>query len=95
MPSYTLRIQLIGDPDETVYEDLHGRMERDGFLRTVSGVDLKGNQAKFELPHATYFGTSDANVAGVRDWARDHAKAAWGKSIVFEAQTETWALGKS
>ena len=91
MPSYTLRIQLMGDPDEAVYEDLHARMERGGFLRIVSGVNSEGKQRDFPLPHGTYYGESSAEVGKVRDWARDHAKAAWGKSIVFVAQTETWA----
>lgn len=91
MPNFTLRIQLVGNPDETVYEDMHARMARGGFLRTVSGVNPAGKQTDFQLPHGTYYGASDVDATKVRDWARDHAKAAWGKNVVFVAQTGTWA----
>lgn len=95
MPYYTIRIQLVGNPSETVYEDLHARMQRGGFLRTVTGVDNQGRQTTSPLPHGTYYGSSDADSGRVRDWAKEHAQAAWGASIVFVAQTETWAWGRN
>lgn len=95
MANYTLRIQLVGKPSEDVYDDLHARMQKGGFRRTIEGVNTAGQAAGFDLPHGTYYGSSDADVARVRDWAKDHAKEAWGKSVVFVAQTDTWAWGKS
>jgi hypothetical protein len=95
MANFTIRVELIGRPSEDVYTDLHGRMERGGFSRTIDGFNTKGASTSFALPHATYFGASEANVGAVRDWARDHAREAWGKSIVFVAQTETWALANT
>jgi hypothetical protein len=95
VPNYTIRIQLHGTPGEPVYEDLHARMQAGGFFRNVRGVTPEGKQADFPLPHGTYFGASEANIERVRDWARDHAKAAWGKNVVFVSQTETWAWGGS
>jgi hypothetical protein len=94
VPNYTIRVQLVANPSEPVYEDLHARMEKGGFLRNVRGVTPGSQQADFALPHATYFGASDANVERVRDWAGDHAKAAWGANIVFVSQSETWAWGR-
>jgi hypothetical protein len=95
VPNYTLRVQLVGNPDESVYNDLHTRMQKGGFLRSVDGTNADGDQASFMLPHGTYYGSSEANVSRVRDWANEHANAAWGKNIVFVAQTDTWAWGKS
>ena len=95
MANYTLRIQFVGNPSESIYDDLHARMQKGGFLRTIEGVDSARKESVSALPHGTYYGSSDADVSQVRDWAKDHAKEAWGKSIVFVAQTDTWAWGKT
>lgn len=95
MAYYTIRIELIGSPPQNVYEDLHARMERGGFFLTVTGTNPEGESITAPLPHATYYGSVEADVSAVRDWARDHAKEAWGKSIVFVAATSTWARGQS
>ena len=92
MPKYTIRIQLVGKPSEEVYADLHQRMEKGGFYRTVKGVDDDGNTVTPNLPHGTYYGTSEATCLKVREWATAHAKEAWGKSIIFVAETSTWSL---
>lgn len=89
MPAYTVRIQLTGEPDQNTYDDLHSRMKSGGFLRTVTGEKTR------DLPHGTYYGSSEKNIKQVRDWAKQQASAAWGKSTVFVAQTETWAWGNS
>jgi hypothetical protein len=90
MANFTVRIQLKGDPDQDVYGDLHDRMEKEGFLRTVSGVDESGKQSVCNLPHGTYYGQSNVSCATVRDWAAKQATDAWGKNVTFVAQTETW-----
>ncbi len=92
MANYTIRLQLVEKPGEEVYEDLHTRMETGGFLRTISGVNPQGAKVTPNLPHGTYYGSSDATSQEVRDWAKNHAKEAWGKSLVFVAQTSTWSL---
>jgi hypothetical protein len=89
MPAYTVRVQLTGEPDQNIYDDLHSRMEKGGFLRTVTGKKTR------DLPHGTYYGSSIKTVTEVRDWTKQQAKAAWGKSTIFVAQTETWSWGKS
>ena len=89
MPAYTVRIQLNGNPNQDTYNDLHSRMEASGFTRTVTGGKT------VNLPHGTYYGSSTKDITQVRDWAKQQAKAAWGESTIFVAQTETWAWGKS
>lgn len=93
MTNYTLRIELIGNPGYEIYNDLHARMKKGGFLQTINGVAAQGAQVTFALPHATYYGSLDATPVQVRDWASKHAAEAWGKSIVFVAATVTWAIG--
>jgi hypothetical protein len=91
MAAYTLRIELLGSPSQQVYDELHARMKKGGFLQTITGTNPQGETKAYDLPHATYYGTSDATCAAVRDWPKSHATEAWGKSIVFVAQTSTWA----
>jgi hypothetical protein len=67
------------------------RMARGGFLQTITGTNPSGQTVTTAMPHATYYGSVDAIAAAVRDWAQAHAKEAWGKSIVFVAETSTWA----
>jgi hypothetical protein len=95
MVEYTLRIELLGNPSQDVYKDLHARMQRGGFSQTITGTSSNGQSVTKPLPHATYYGSVEATAAGVRDWAQAHAKEAWGKSIVFVAATSTWARGES
>ena len=95
MAAYTLRIQLVGNPSQNVYDDLHGRMETGGFLRQVTGVNVDGQQQACALPHGTYYGSSDADATVVGDWASAHAREVWGESTVFVALRETWAWSRT
>ena len=95
MANFTIRIELLGDPGADVYEGLHARMEKGGFLQTISEIDAQGNMMTLTLPHATYFGSVGATAIAVRDWARDQAQQAWGRSVIFVADTSTWARGES
>ena len=89
MNSYTIRVELRGDPSYEKYEKLHKLMANLGFGRTVTG-----SNSAHDLPHATYYGNSSATVSAVRDTVRDKVKAQiQNKILVFVAQTETWALG--
>jgi hypothetical protein len=92
MPNFTLRIQLVGNPSQEVYESLHARMKQGGFLQTVTGTSQQGQPKTVSLPHATYYGQTTADCVAVRDWAASHAAEVWGKNITFVAQTETWAI---
>lgn len=95
MSDFTLRVELLGTPSQEIYANLHARMKAGGFLQTVSGTNNAGQSLTTDLPHATYYGTVNSTAAAVRDWAQAQAKDAWGKSVVFVAQTDTWAWGKS
>jgi hypothetical protein len=70
MAAFTLRIELLGSPSQQVYDDRHGRMKKGGFLQTITGTNPQGETKAYDLPHATYYGTSDATCAAVRDWPK-------------------------
>ena len=95
MSYFTLRIELVGSPSQEVYKDLHARMQVGGFYQTVTGTNASGQSVTASMPHATYYGSVNATAAAVRDWAQAHAKEAWGKSIIFVAETSTWARGEN
>lgn len=91
MPHFTLRIELLGNPSHDVYEDLHARMHRSGFRKTVTGKNPKGELATVSMPHATYYGFANTSTTVVLDWAQAHAREVWGKNVVFVAETSSWA----
>ena len=57
MANYTLRIELLGNPSQDVYADLHARMQRGGFSQTITGTTSNGQSVTKPLPHATYYGS--------------------------------------
>jgi hypothetical protein len=88
LAAYTIRVQLNGDASYEQYEKLHTLMSQMGFGRTVTGSKT------IDLPHATYYGHSAADVSSVRDTVQSNVKARIQSSIlVFVAKTETWAMG--
>jgi hypothetical protein len=95
MAAYTLRIELLGSPSQDVYKDLHARMERGGFLQTVTGTTSAGKTVTSALPHATYYGSVNATVGAVREWSQPHAKEAWGKKHRFRCRHEYLGAGKN
>ncbi len=94
MAEYVIRVELRGNPPWEQYEKLHALMATVGFLQTVDGVNKKGEQKTFDLPHAVYYGTSDATTSDVRDWVQSNVKGKIQDSILFlVVKSETWALG--
>jgi hypothetical protein len=83
MPNYAIRVELRGNPSAERYESLHALMAIHGFGRTVTGVDL---------PHATYYGSSDSDCPSLRDSiaAAIRNKVQQG-IVVFVVQAQTWA----
>jgi hypothetical protein len=93
MADFAIRVELRGDPSAETYEELHVLMAEKGFKQTVSGVDLKGNEGKFNLPHAMYYGSSTASCSMVAESVAKAVKAQIQENfIVFAVQSETWAL---
>ena len=94
MPNYAIRVELRGNPTWEQYNTLHSVMAAGGFLQTISGVDPQGNQKAFDLPHAVYYGSSQAACAAVRDWTANNVKARVQQDIlVFVVEAAHWALG--
>jgi hypothetical protein len=94
MANYAIRVELKGNPTYDEYETLHALMAEWGFYRTVDGVDGKGNQKSYDLPHAVYYGSSNSSCGTVRDQIRDAVKSEiQEKIIVFVVEAGTWALG--
>jgi len=95
MSDFAIRVELQGYPTREQYEALHALMARKGFYQTVNGTDAQGNQKKFPLPHAMYYGTSADSCSGVRDSVVNAVKAEVQKDIVvFAVEARTWAGGK-
>ncbi len=94
MPDYAVRVELRGHPSAEEYQTLHALMARKGFAQSIAGVDTQGNQRRFSLPHAVYYGSSSADCAAVRDSVLSAVKAEVKNDvIVFAVQAETWSIG--
>lgn len=92
MPNYAIRVELRGNPSAERYESLHDLMATYGFGRTVTGVDKQGNSTRVDLPHATYYGSSDRDCASVRDSISAAIRNQIQQAIVvFVVQAQTWA----
>jgi hypothetical protein len=94
MADFTVRVELLGDPSYTQYEKLHALMSGLGFGRTIDGVTSANERKTFNLPHATYYGTSASTCASLRDILRSKIRTEIQAGvIIFVAETSTWALG--
>ena len=94
MPNFAVRVELRGYPTREQYDTLHALMARRGFHQTIAGVDPQGNQKRFNLPHAVYYGASTDNCAAVQGAVATAVKAQIQQDIiVFAVQAETWAIG--
>jgi hypothetical protein len=95
MADFAIRVELQGYPTREQYEVLHALMARKGFHQTVNGTDAQGNQKRFTLPHATYYGSSVDSCGGVRDSILKAVQTEVQKDIVvFAVETRTWAWGR-
>jgi hypothetical protein len=94
MANYAIRVELRGNPTWELYDQLHALMAGQGFLQTIRGVGSKGQPRTDSLPHAVYFGPSDAATGAVRDWVVAAVQARVQKDIlVFVVQASDWAMG--
>jgi hypothetical protein len=92
MPNYAIRVELKGNPPAERYESLHALMATHGFGRTVTGVDKHGNSTEVDLPHATYYGSSDSDCLSVLDSISAAIRNEIQQAIVvFVVQAQTWA----
>jgi len=94
MPDYAVRVELRGNPSTEEYQALHALMARKGFIQTIAGVDIQGNQKRFNLPHAVYYGSSSADCGAVRDSVLRSVKSeVQNDVIVFAVQAQNWSIG--
>jgi len=93
MADYAIRVELRGYPTREQYDALHALMARRGFQQTIVGIDGAGKQKRVNLPHAVYYGCSNAGCGEVRDSVTNAVKAEVQQDIlVFVVQAQTWAL---
>ena len=93
MPNYVVRVELRGNPSYDEYESLHALMAQKGFQQIVAGTDNQGNNKRFSLPHATYYGSSNNECSSVRDSISQAIKGQIQQDIiVFVVQSQTWAI---
>jgi hypothetical protein len=94
MSNYAIRVELRGNPTWEQYDRLHALMARQGFLQTIKGVSPDGTQQVFNLPHAVYYGPSNASPGAVRDSVSKAVKAEVQPDVVVFAVAATdWAIG--
>jgi hypothetical protein len=88
MASFTVRIELEGNPQEKHYDKLHKAMARKGFTRFIKG---RGG-VWYRLPHAEYVRQGNLTVQRVRDDAFAAAAYAWPKFqiLVTQARSRAW-----
>jgi hypothetical protein len=69
-------------------------MATNGFDRTIDGVTQNGEERTFDLPHATYYGSSTDTAATVRDRLGQLIRVRIQQNIViFVAETTNWSIG--
>lgn len=80
MPAYIIRVELIGSPSGSTYENLHDYMRSWGFQQTamsVTGMTLS-------LPHATYHGQAIQGTSLLATSLRDGIQTnVWTKAKVL------------
>jgi hypothetical protein len=88
MASYTIKVQLEGDPSYERYESLHAAMAELGFFKTIQGPN-----GVFDLPHGIYFGESMFEAKMLRDILKVAVQAKVQSAIqLFVAETLAWGI---
>ena len=82
MPDYVVRVELRGNLSYDEYESLHALMAQKGFQQTVAGTDNQGNNKKFALPHATYYGSSNNECSSVRAQSRKQLRPKFNRTLL-------------
>jgi hypothetical protein len=90
---FTTRVEL-HDAKPADYDKLHIEMAKQGFARTVVGVDSSGASRRYHLPSAEYDSQSIQSCEQVRNLAKATADAvrsgAW--VLVTEVASRSWNL---
>ena len=87
MPTFTIRVELRGNPTAQHFDHLHRQMSSLGFAQDI----LSGAQKTVNLPSGVYFGSSQYDVATVRNLVILHASNVQPDIRVFVAETINWA----
>jgi hypothetical protein len=95
MANYVARVELLGDPDREVYNQLHARMLVGGLRQTIIGYGKGNKPVVVALPHATYNGNSEWQARAIREWISKEAAAIWtkvSKVFVAEINAANWGI---
>jgi len=66
MAQFIIRVEILGNASKSEYEKLHAAMEKQGFVRTVTGADGK----QFHLPTGEFHISGDLTEQDVQNKAR-------------------------
>ena len=93
MSTYAIRVELNGRPSADVYERLHDAMSEMNAHKTIVGA----TGAVYDLPHATYVGTSEQDSTQVRDLVIGVVEPIWRDCdvIVFLYDGAAWKLSRA
>lgn len=81
MNRFNVRIELHGDPDSGVYEQLHEKMAAASYSRTVAVNDV--GTPRYHLPPAEYVAHADWSCTQIRDEVWEIAKSVWSDPAVY------------
>lgn len=93
MSQVIVRIQLHGEPSETIYKELHEYMKDEGWSKTITG---SLNNKTIDLPHATYtieYDIASPDLSAIAEEIDDYIyEEIWEGSTTFVVLVETWAI---
>lgn len=84
MATFTTRIELYGEPNYQVYENLHKKMDSGGFTRKIT-IDKK---IVYWLPNAEYSIMGDQKIEEIRDLAVSITRTVWSDFGVLVTKSQ-------
>jgi hypothetical protein len=82
MAAYLVRVELFGNATWHIYDQLHAAMERKGFAKTLT----IHNGTVYDLPTATYYRETQADIASITNEAKRAADSVWRNNGLIATQ---------
>lgn len=90
MAQIFIRVELLGTPSKTDYDNLHALMEANKWYRAIVGIS-GGQNVTVSLPHAMYQGISNSVALDVANAVEAIiVKQVWTKAIVLVMVATDW-----
>ncbi len=94
MSQVVVRIELHGDPNGDIYDELHEYMEENDWLRTLIG----GGGTASDMPHAMYqasYVEPDPDLGALVENLENYInKQIWEGTTILAMRVEDWAISE-